>query len=139
MYHQLRLTNKQTMKTSTEILIGLQQKPTTITDWLPVISVISALIIAFVAFIVLCKRRMYFLAIIVCNFNKSFFFSSDHHSNRSHQKRRSINQNNNQTSLLMIDVAECIDEDFQFISGMNILLSKGNFIIEDDDDIQMVR
>ena len=65
-YQQYRSLN---MKTSTEILIGLQQKPTTMTDWLPVISVILALIISLVAFIVLCKRRMYLLQMTASNLN----------------------------------------------------------------------
>ena len=125
----------------TEISIGLQQKPTTVIDWLPVISVVSALIISLVAFIVLCKRRMYFLE--MTNLDRNYFSSSsDHHrhrSNQSQRKRRSINQNNNQSPLLTVDVAECIDKDFRFTSGMNVLLSKGNLVLEEEDDIQMVR
>ena len=53
------------------------------------------------------------------------------------RKRRQDNRNNNQTSLLSVDVAECIDDEIEFIAGMTILLAKGNLIL-DDDDAQMV-
>lgn len=68
-----------------------------------------------------------------------FYIFSDHrHHVQSQRKRRQYNRNNNnQTSLLSVDVAECIDDDMEFQAGLTILLSKGNLIL-DDDDAQMV-
>lgn len=121
----------------TEILIGLQEKSTKITDWLPVISIISALLISLIAFIVLCKRRMY--SNNASEFNRSLFLYRDRDlSIRSRRKQHQINVNTNQKSLPPIDVAECIDEDFRFTSGLTILLSQGSIRLDDDDDIQMV-
>jgi hypothetical protein len=51
---------------NTEILIGIDQKPHKVIDWLPVISIILAAIICLIAFIILCKRHMY-----VCTKNLS--------------------------------------------------------------------
>ncbi len=58
------------------------------------------------------------------------FVSSEHHRYVHSQQKRQ--RNNNQTSLLSVDVAECIDDNIEFISGLNILLAKGNLILDDD-------
>ena len=81
---------------------------------------------------------MYFFRIIIPNLNDLFFCRDRHRSNQSRRKRRQINENNNQNSLIPIDVAECIDEDFRFTLGLTILLSKGSILLDDDDDVQMV-
>jgi len=39
--------------------------------------------------------------------------------------------------LIEVDVAECIDDDIEFIAGLNIFLAKGNLILN-NDDAQMV-
>jgi hypothetical protein len=65
-------------------------------------------------------------------------FSDHRRYDESQRKIRQNNRNNNQTSLLSVDVAECIDDDIEFKAGLNINLAKGNFIL-DDDDAQMVR
>jgi hypothetical protein len=56
---------------------------------------------------------------------------------QSRVKRQGNNRNNNQASLVPMDVAECIDDDMEFVSGHHILLSKGSLILN-DDDAQMV-
>jgi hypothetical protein len=53
------------------------------------------------------------------------------------QRQNKRNQNNNQISLIEVDVAECIDDDIEFIAGLNIFLAKGNLILN-NDDAQMV-
>jgi hypothetical protein len=40
--------------------------------------------------------------------------------------------------LITVDVAECIDDDIEFVEGLNILLAKGSLILN-DNDAQMVR
>lgn len=52
-------------------------------------------------------------------------------------QQSSRNQNNNQILLMKIDAAECIDGNIEFVEGLNILLAKGNLILN-NDDAQMV-
>ncbi len=40
--------------------------------------------------------------------------------------------------MITVDVAECIDDDIEFVEGLNILLAKGSLILN-DNDAQMVR
>ncbi len=39
--------------------------------------------------------------------------------------------------MIAIDAAECVDDDIEFIAGLNILLAKGSLILN-DDNAQMV-
>jgi len=62
------------------------------------------------------------------------FFSRDHHHyihSQIKQRQNNRNRNNNQTSLIAIDAAECIDDDIEFVAGLNILLAKGSLILND--------
>jgi len=40
--------------------------------------------------------------------------------------------------MITVDAAECIDDDIEFVEGLNILLAKGSLILN-DNDAQMVR
>ncbi|CAF1177769.1 unnamed protein product [Adineta steineri] len=104
----------------TEILVGIQQKSSTIIDWLPILSIILAVIICLIAFIVLCKQQID---------HRHYIYSQIRQRRRSDNR----NKNNNQMSLDEIDVAECIDSDMEFLPGLNILLAKGNIILDDND------
>ncbi|CAF0896123.1 unnamed protein product [Adineta steineri] len=107
-------------KSNTEILVGIQQKSSTIIDWLPILSIILAVIICLIAFIVLCKQQID---------HRHYIYSQIRQRRRSDNR----NKNNNQMSLDEIDVAECIDSDMEFIPGLNILLAKGDIILDDND------
>ncbi|UJR33418.1 hypothetical protein I4U23_020862 [Adineta vaga] len=50
-----------------------------------------------------------------------------------HSTNRNQNRNNNQTSLNIVDVAECIDNDIDFVAGLQILLAKGSLILSNSD------
>jgi hypothetical protein len=39
--------------------------------------------------------------------------------------------------MITVDAAECIDDDIEFVEGLNILLAKGSLILN-DSDAQMV-
>jgi len=77
---------------------------------------------------------MYVFNIIIHQIEYVFFFPRDHRRYiRSSIKQRRNNRNNNQTSLIAVDVAECIDDDIEFVAGLNILLAKGSIILNDDN------
>ncbi|CAF2712234.1 unnamed protein product [Rotaria sp. Silwood2] len=110
------------LKSNTEELVGIQQKPQKVIDWFPIISIILAAIICLIAFIILCKRQIDHRRYI-------------HHQIKRRENKR--NKNNNQILLTSFDAAECIDGDMEFVAGLHIHLAKGNLTLN-DNDAQMV-
>ncbi|CAF3490394.1 unnamed protein product [Rotaria socialis] len=115
-YNQKRYLPEENNHTNTEELVGIQQKPQQMIDWLPIMSIIAAAIICFIAFIILCKRHINHRGYIRPQIK---------------QRGKNRNRNNNRTSWNTYDVAECIDGDIEFVAGLNINLARGSFILND--------
>ncbi|CAF0728778.1 unnamed protein product [Adineta ricciae] len=104
---------------STGMIVGIEERSFKLTDWFSIVFMLLAAVICLIASIVLCRQQI------------------DHRYHAySRTKRREItdqNRNNNQTSLNIVDVAECIDKDIDFVEGLQILLARGSLILNEID------